>query len=75
MRCGCLTFLWNVCVGVVRVRGRVRVRVRMVLVLLGLLTLVVLAGVAGFAWEQRASWQAAWAALQDTLWALAARWG
>jgi hypothetical protein len=47
---------------------------RVVLVLLGLLTLVVLAGVAGFAWEQRASWQAAWAALQDTLWALAARW-
>lgn len=46
---------------------------RVVLVLLGLLTLVVLAGVAGFAWEQRA-WQTVWAALQDTLWALAARW-
>ena len=46
---------------------------RVVLVLLALLSLVVLAGVAGFAWEQRA-WQTAWAALQDTLWALAARW-
>jgi hypothetical protein len=46
---------------------------RVVLVLLALLTLVVLAGVAGFAWEQRA-WQTVWTALQDTLWALAARW-
>lgn len=46
---------------------------RVVLVLLGLLTLVVAAGLAGFAWEQQA-WQTAWAALQDTFWALAARW-
>ena len=47
---------------------------RVLLVLVVALTVVIVAGLSGFAWEQRLSLVELWAALQDVLWALAARW-
>lgn len=47
---------------------------RVLLVLVVALTVVIVAGLSGFAWEQRLSLVDLWAALQDVLWALAARW-